>query len=181
MLYEIETERLLLRPFQRSDANDIFEYSQNPNVGPNAGWPPHKTLRDSKQAVRSFIENGYVWAVVDKVSNKVIGTIGLHPDEKRQNSKARMLGYSLSEDYWGRGLATEAAKAVIRYAFNVWHVELLSIYRYPENVRSGRVIEKCGFTYEGTLKKAFVLYDGTVRDHVCYCMTRDEFDKLYGY
>lgn len=181
ILYEIETPRLLLRPFEKSDADDIFEYSQSPNVGPNAGWEPHKTKRDSKNAVRSFIENQNVWAVVDKASNRVIGTIGLHPDEKRQNIRSRMLGYSLSEKFWGRGLATEAAKAVIRYAFNVWNVDMLSIYHYPENVRSGRVVEKCGFTYEGTLRKAFALSDGIPRDHVCYSMTREEFDKLYGY
>ena len=181
MLYEIETDRLLLRPFKRSDADDVFEYSQSPNVGPNAGWAPHKTRRDSKLAVKSFMEGGCVWAVVDKASNKVIGTIGLHPDEKRQNSRARMLGYSLSARFWGKGLATEAAKAVIRCAFDVWNLELLSIYRYPENVRSGRVIEKCGFTYEGTLKRAFVQYDGTVRDHVCSSMTREEYYEKYGY
>ena len=58
---------------------------------------------------------------------------------------------------------------------------MLSIYHYPENVRSGRVVEKCGFTYEGTLRKAFALSDGIPRDHVCYSMTREEFDKLYGY
>lgn len=179
MLREIETARLLLRPFEKSDVDDVFEYAQNPNVGSNAGWQPHKTKRDSKLAVKAFIEGRNVWAMVYKGSNKVIGTIGLHHDDKRHNIRARMLGYAIGENYWGMGLATEAAQAVIRYAFTVWQLDILSIYHYPSNEKSKRVIEKCGFKYEGTLRRASVLYDNVPRDNVCYSMTREEFEQLY--
>jgi len=180
-LSDIHTDRLLLREFEKSDVDDVFEYSQNPNVGPRAGWAPHKTKRESKYAVKSFIESRCTWAIVYRGTNKVIGTIGLHPDDKRHNRRARMMGYSISEEYWGMGLATEAAKAVLRHAFEVWKLDLVSIHHFPENEKSKRVIEKCGFTYEGTIRFASQLFnEPTARDNVCYSMTRDEYEKIYG-
>jgi ribosomal-protein-alanine N-acetyltransferase len=108
---------------------------------------------------------------------KVIGSIGLHIDRKRNNDNVRMLGYVLSEDYWGKGLMTEAAREVIRYAFEDMGLDLISVYHYPSNIRSKRVIEKCGFQYEGTLKRASVIFNGNIYDDVCYSLTREDYRK----
>jgi len=173
------TERLILRPFSEDDLDDFYEYAKNPNVGPNAGWKPHESKEESLEILKGFIEEEEVWAIIDKQTNKVIGSIGLHDDRKRNNKKAKMLGYVLAEPYWGKGLATEAAKRVIQYAFEKLELDLLSVYHYPFNNRSKRVIEKCGFRYEGILRKASTLYDGSVYDDVCYSLTKQEYkDKI---
>lgn len=86
-----------------------------------------------------------------------------------------MIGYALSEAYWGKGYATEAVKKVIQYGFEELGLEIISVYHYPHNKRSQRVIEKCGFKYEGTLRKSSVLYDGSIYDDVCYSITKEEY------
>jgi putative acetyltransferase len=125
-----------------------------------------------------FIEEDDVWAIVNKENNKVVGSIGLHKDSLHRVDDVRMLGYVLSEDYWGKGIVPEAAEAAIRYAFEEMNIALLTIHHYPFNQRSRRVIEKCGFTYEGTLRHATKLYNDNIYDLVCYSMTRDEYLKI---
>jgi len=175
----LETERLILRPFQESDLDDLYEYAQSPNVGPNAGWPPHQNKEDSLQIMKMFMEGNEVWALLLKETNKVIGSIGLHNDRLRNIDDVKMLGYVLSEDYWGQGLVLAASKAVIAYAFEVLEMNMVTVHHYPFNQRSKRVIEKCGFIYEGTLRHTTKLYDGKIHDLVCYSMTKDEWLNRY--
>lgn len=171
----LKTERLILRKFCENDINDFYEYAQNPNVGPNAGWKPHEKIEDTFAILKDFIEKDEVWAIVDKDSGKVIGSMGLHSDKKRDNDKSKMLGYVLDERFWGRGLATEAAREVIRYAFEDLKLDLISVYHYPFNDRSKRVIEKCGFKYEGILRRSSTIYDGSIYDDVCYSLTHQDY------
>ena len=171
----IETERLILRSWQFEDLDDFYEYAKNPNVGPMAGWEPHSSKEVSSNILKSFIEKDEVWAIVFKENNKVIGSLGIHSDKKRGDVNAKSMGYVLSADYWGRGLMTEAAKRVIRYVFDEMNLDLLAIYHYPNNIRSKRVIEKCGFKYEGTQRKSSKIYDGQILDDFCYSMLRSEY------
>jgi len=174
----LETERLILRQWRKDDLDDFYEYAKNPNIGPNAGWEPHKDKSISMKILDSFIEKDEVWAIVDKNSSKVIGSFGLHNDGKRNNCKAKMIGYVLDENYWGKGLITEATKKVINYAFEELDLDLISVYHYPFNQQSKRVIEKCGFKYEGTLRLASSIYNGSIYDDVCYSITRqDHYEK----
>ena len=106
----LSTERLVLRCFDPSDAVDVYAYAQSPKVGPMAGWQPHQSLEDSRKVVQMFIEDGDVWAVVDKSSGHVIGSVGLHRDGARRVEESRNLGYVLGENYWGQGYATEACR-----------------------------------------------------------------------
>ncbi|MDF2686554.1 MAG: hypothetical protein K0S55_1736 [Clostridia bacterium] len=176
----LETERLILRSFNENDIDDFHEYCRNPNVGPNAGWEPHKDKEASLNILKNFIEKDNVWAIEYKINNKLIGSIGLHTDELRNIPNVRMVGYVLSEDYWGMGLMTEAVKRVIKYAFEELCLDLLSVFHYPFNIRSKHVIEKCGFKYEGTLLYSRQIYDGTIYDSACYSMTKREFEEFYG-
>ncbi len=172
----LETQRLFLRPFQESDLWDFYEYAKNPKVGPNAGWPPHKSIEDSKTILNNFMEGDEVLAMELKENHRVIGSLGLHKDQLRSAEGVKMLGYVLSEEYWGRGLTTEAAKAALRYAFEELNLDMVTIHHYSYNLRSKRVIEKCGFLYEGTLRHATQIFNGNIYDLVCYSMTRDEWN-----
>ncbi len=167
----LETERLILRPIKNSDANDIFEYSKNPNVGPAAGWEPHKSIEDTRKIMKDiFIGKENIFGMVLKSSGKIIGSIGLHTDPRRNNPRVLMLGYAMSEYCWGKGLMTEAAKAVIEYGFHELPIDMISCTCYTFNSRSRRVIQKCGFEYEGCLRQAEKRYDGKILDVECYSL-----------
>lgn len=174
----IETERLILRGWNEEDTDDLYEYAKNPNVGPGGGWKPHASKAESLTIIKAlFLDKYDCWAIVYRENRKVIGSVGYETDTKRPDISCKELGYAMSEDYWGKGIMTEAAKAVIRHGFEELKLDMISVYRNPLNIRSGRVIEKCGFTYEGTLRKAYKIYDGTIRDVACYSMTKEEYNK----
>ncbi|MFV0516717.1 MAG: GNAT family N-acetyltransferase [Aminipila sp.] len=174
----LETERLLLRPFEMSDAEDVYAYAKNPNVGPTAGWKPHESLEESVDIIENLFLANDMWAIVFKETGHVIGTIGLEPDKRRPDIPSKELGYSLSEEFWGKGIMTEAAQAVIRYGFEDLGLEVLAICTSPTNNRSARVIEKCGFTYEGIQRRCYKIFDGSLRDSRCYSLLKDEWQAL---
>ncbi|MBP5639562.1 MAG: GNAT family N-acetyltransferase [Victivallales bacterium] len=175
----LRTKRLVLRQWYLSDTDDLFEYARNPLVGPSAGWSPHHSRADSEELIKKVFQQEYFhWAIVLPAAGKVIGSINLTKDIKRNNAQALTLGYSMHPDFWGNGYMTEAAKAVISFGFESLNTVLISVYHYPDNLRSKRVIEKCGFTFEGTLRLCSHLFNGKVHDNLCYSMTMPEFKKL---
>lgn len=170
----IETERLLLRPFAESDLEELFDCCRDPEIGGNAGWPPHKTIEESRIVLETvFLGKENVWAITDKATGRLVGSIGLIPDPKRENPACRMIGYWVRREQWGRGLATEAAGAVVEYGFSTLAADMLSANCYPHNERSRRVLERCGFVYEGTLHRANAIDDGRVLDNLCFYQTRE--------
>ncbi len=169
----LETDRLILRNIVDSDAEDIFDYSHNEDVGPNAGWKPHENIEETKQIINDvFKDEISVFGIILKDTKKLIGTIGLIADPKRENPRARMLGYALSKDYWGLGIMTEAAKSVINYGFKSPCTDIITCCCYSYNKRSRRVIEKCGFVHEGTLHDGEMRYDGEIFDLECFVLSK---------
>lgn len=172
----LETERLVLREWRMEDVEDLYEYARNSEVGPMAGWEPHPDRHYSEEKLKQYMESGDVWAIALRESGKVIGQIRMYPDENRGKYVAKYLSYALSADYRGHGYMTEAVRAVIRYAFEELDgIDMLSVFHFPDNVRTKRVIEKCGFEYEVTLEKAYTRYDGMVLDNVCYCLMKSDY------
>jgi RimJ/RimL family protein N-acetyltransferase len=177
----LETDRLLLRRFDHNDLYDFYEMAKVPEVGTNAGWKPHESLQESCYILDIFAQSREIYAVVYKENNKVIGSLGIHPDTMRPKVlNVKNIGYVLNKDYWGKGIMTEAVKEVMRYLFEEMGMELLSVAHFVDNSRSGRVIEKCGFKYEGTIRKKFVRFDGKVLDECVYSITRDEYFEVLG-
>ena len=149
----LETDRLILREWQLSDLDDFFEYCSVPGTGEAAGWPHHKNKEESLAIMTRFIQNKKTFALVYKENKKVIGSLGL---EKYGNEEelseffayqGREIGYVLSAAYWGKGLMTEAVKAVISYCFDELNLDFLLCGHYFKNHRSMRVQEKCGFVH----------------------------------
>ena len=174
----LETERLILRMWEKKDAGALYTYAKNPNVGPHAGWKPHASEAESREIITELFLANMCWAIIDKQSGRLIGSIGFEEDYLRPNVRSKELGYSLSEDFWGRGIMTEATRRLIEYAFEFLKLDILSIRTGETNKRSQRVISKCGFTYEGTLRRAYKVYDGTIRETRCYSMLREEYEQL---
>lgn len=155
----IETKRLQLRPFQLTDAEDVYAYATHDEVGPNAGWKPHESITESTYVIEHIFIPTNVWAVVLKDTNKVIGSIGLHdcPEEGENFSGLNLaeLGYVLGFHYWNQGLMTEATSEIIRHAFEELNYDVLFCYHFAHNLRSKKVILKNHFTYYKTIQKDF--------------------------
>lgn len=148
---QIETERLILRPFLPSDLDDFYEYASVEGVGERAGWKHHESKANSKEILDNFIFQDHDFAIYSKKDNKVIGSLGVNEygmEEKLtefEHYKGREIGYVLSKDYWGQGLMPEAVKGVIDYLFKTLNLDFLLCGYYDFNTQSKRVQEKCGF------------------------------------
>lgn len=174
------THRLQVRRYRETDLQDFHNVSKSPHVGPAAGWKPHETLEESRVILEEFLQGTEVFALEERATGRVIGSLGLHKDQRRHNADAWMVGYVLAETHWGKGLMTEAVTGLLHYGFQVRGASVLSVYHYPENHGSRRVIEKVGFVREGVLRRATRIYDGTLRDDICYSMLPEEYEALYG-
>lgn len=148
---QIETPRLLLRPFLESDAEALYAYSSVDGVGQMAGWKPSASIEESRNVLNMFIREKKTLALVWKETGTVIGSLGLEPIEESQplpeSLWGREIGFVLSKDYWGRSLMPEAVKTVIDFCFHTWQFDYLVCSHFISNHQSRRVVEKCGFTY----------------------------------
>ena len=148
---EIETNRLLLRPWKMEDLDDFYRYASVPGVGEKAGWIHHQSKEETLQILTHFIDGKHTFALVDKSSGTVIGSLGIEEyglEDKLSeffSYQGRSLGYVLSKDYWGNGLMTEAVQAVISYLFDTLNYDFLLCGHFDVNLASKRVQEKCGF------------------------------------
>ena len=148
---KIETERLILRPFEESDLDDFYEYASVDGVGEMAGWEHHANKDKTKEILDLFIKEDKTFAIYLKSDNKVIGSLGIEKygmeDKLTEffNYKGREIGYVLSKAYWGMGIMPEAVKAIIHYLFNELNFDFLTCGYYTFNTQSKRVQEKCGF------------------------------------
>ena len=176
----LETERLMLEKWSKKDARELFAYASNPKVGPAAGWREHRSIGESKFRIKKIFIPNRIWKITMKDEGVAIGSIGFEPDQKRPEVRAMELGYSLAEEYWGRGIVPEAAEAVIDYGFRVVRLDIISIETAPDNLRSQRVIEKLGFVFEGNLRRSYRTIDDEVRDAYVYSILREEWMKRTG-
>ena len=151
----LQTESLVLRPWKQSDAKDMYAYAHDEDVGPMAGWAPHKSIAESKQIVQMFIEGRHTFAI--EKEGKVIGSIGI---EKYNESLFPMLlqqrgaelGFVLSKDYWGQGIMPEAVWRVLEWLFDVKHVDFVLCGHFQWNTQSSSVQSKLGFHYLSTVE-----------------------------
>ncbi|MGN0986039.1 MAG: GNAT family N-acetyltransferase [Candidatus Enterenecus sp.] len=148
---QIETERLILRPWRQSDLEDFYAYASVEGVGEMAGWVHHRNREETQAILDSFIAHKKTFALELKETGQVIGSLGIEEYDDRVLDEpdlyGRELGYVLSKEYWGRGLMTEAVKAVIGYCFHTLHYDFLTCGHFVRNDRSRRVIEKSGFRH----------------------------------
>ena len=150
---EIETDRLRLRPWREGDLDAYARVCADPEV---MHYMPGIVTREqaAEQIVRfmrHFEERGYCyWAVEDKASGAFIGRIGLmYKEDWSEGPHKTDIGWLIDRAYWGRGLATEGARASLRYGFKELGFERVIGIVLPDNVASRRVMEKLGMGYRG--------------------------------
>ena len=149
------TERLTLRKLAVSDADDMYEYSKRFEVSKYLLWSPHES-RWATKGYLSYLQRQYAkkqfydWAITLSDSKKMIGTIGFTAFDIENNSAE--VGYVLSSDYWGKGIAAEALNKIIDFGFDRLSLHRLEARIMTENLRSKRVAEKCGFVCEAVMR-----------------------------
>lgn len=174
----IETSRIILRAWQESDAEDLYEHASNPTVGPAAGWPVHRSVEISRQVILSVLSDPGMFAVTLKGQNRVIGNIGLRIGRKSKlgiHDDEAEIEYWIAESYWGLGLIPEALLEIMRYAFEQIDLNILWSGYFEGNNRSKRVQEKCGFRFHHTEKdKEWPLIHAVKTQHIM-CITKEEW------
>lgn len=176
----METERLILRPWCEDDAESLFAFAKDPAVGPIAGWPTHTSVENSREIIRNVLAVNETYAVCLKTDNKAIGSIGLMIGTQSNLDLPETegeIGYWIGVPFWGMGLIPEATKELIRHAFVDLNLETLWCGYFEGNAKSKRVQEKCGFVYHHTNKDIYwKLMDDIRTEHITR-LTRKEWKQ----
>lgn len=181
----LETPRLLLRPWEEGDAASLYKYASDPEVGPRAGWPVHTSVEDSREIIRDprALGGEETYALVLKETGEPVGSIGLFPPEAYclpadlpAGALQLELGYWVARPYWGRGLAPEAGREMLRHAFEDLGCRAAHCSHFDFNGQSRRVIEKLGFTYRMT-RDIDAPRQGERHPTLCYLLTREDWER----
>jgi ribosomal-protein-alanine N-acetyltransferase len=156
----LRTDRLVLRPFEEADAEPLFPLAANPVVTRFTLWEHHLTTADTRVFVVDYARSRYAEGVPEPLAVCLrsdprgwpIGAVGVF--WASQPNRTMELGYWLGEPFWGKGYAAEACRAVVGHAFAAHAPERVQARVIAGNDPSGRVLEKLGFRYEGTLRAA---------------------------
>ena len=174
----LETERLILRRWEESDAESLFQYAKDPDVGPIAGWPPHQSVEESLDVIRNVFNGQEAYAICLKTDNKAIGVIELklngHTDMTECDDECE-LGYWLGKPFWGQGIVPEAAREMLRHAFEDLGMQKVWCGYHEGNLKSKRVQEKCGFRYQWTTEGVDVPLMHEKRTGHVNLMTKDDW------
>lgn len=177
----LETPRLILRPVAMRDAQDIFDYSRDPEVARYVLWDAHRTLADSRAYIR-YLHRQYregqpsSYAIVLRETGRVIGTIGFM--SYAEDNASAEIGYSMARGLWGRGLMPEAVTALLDLGFRQMRLHRIEAQHVPANQASGRVMLKCGMRHEGTLRGR-VFIKGKFSDVELYAILREDWYQLH--
>ena len=165
-----------IRKWELSDAKDLAAALSNKKVQDNLrdGLPYPYTEQDGKDFISAMLsaDENETFAFAITVDNMVIGSIGIFRQENIHRQTAE-LGYYIAEEYWGKGIMTEAVRQICEYVFR--ESDIIRIYAEPfvYNIASCRVLEKAGFQYEGTLRSNAVK-NGKVMDMKMYSLLKEE-------
>ena len=180
----LNTERLILRRWEDSDAESLFEHAKDPDVGPIAGWPAHQRIEESREVIKNVFNGKEAYAICLKTDNIAVGAIELklndHTDMTEQDDECE-LGYWLGKPFWGQGIVPEAVKEMLRHAFEDIGMTRVWVGYYEGNARSKRVQEKCGFRYQWKSENVDVPLMHEKRTGHVSSMTKDQWqwDRLY--
>jgi len=178
--HQIETERLILRRFKPSDAEYMFRnWATDSEVSKFLSWNPHKNLNETNQIVDIWIndyakKNRYNWAIELKGFHEIIGQISLVGLNEKYYSCE--IGYSVGRFFWGKGIMTEALKAVISYLFSDIGMNRIEAKYNTLNPASGRVMQKAGMVHEGILRQVQIDKYGDFYDLAVYSILKSEYE-----
>ena len=175
----LETKRLILRPWQERDAESLYEYAKDPDVGPSAGWPPHTDVENSREIIRNVLSSPETYAVCLK-DGRAIGSVGLklkgytYMTDRDDECE---LGYWIGKPFWGQGLIPEASRELLRHAFEQLRMRAVWCGYYEGNEKSCRVQQKLGFVYHHTTENLDVSLLGEKRTGHASLLTKEHWEQ----
>lgn len=168
----VQTERLILRRYQLSDAQGLFlNWVTDGEASRFWGWSPHKDIEETKTLLKEWIKqydrlSVYHWAVLYKENNQAIGYIYLNTlDEEK---KCAAINYLIGRKYWNKGFATEACKAIIGHVFSQIGLQTIHAHHHADNPASGRVMQKAGMRFVKEEYRAFPKGEESLNGRYCY-------------
>ena len=160
---ELETERLILRKLEESDAEEMFKnWANDDEVTKFVRWYTHKNVDETREYIKFENEqckndNYYNWGIVLKETGELIGAIGAFPSEDERTEP----GYNISKKYWNNGYTTEALKKVLEYLTNEVGIHRFRCSHAVLNPASGKVMQKAGFKY--IKNEEYEKFDGSAK------------------
>ena len=173
----IETSRLVLRPLELSDAPAIYAYQSNPEVHRYMSSEPPASVEVAAEPIGKWLalpaeQRRPCWVMVLRENDRIVGTISFNQLSREEHNG--QLGYEVARDQWGKGIATEAVRAVVSYGFDTMRLNRIAAYCWDCNAASQRVMEKAGMRYEGTLRQLRHA-KGAYRDMRLYSLLASEW------
>lgn len=178
MTYRFETERLILRRLEMSDAPRVQQFAGAVEIAANTLTMPHP-YEDGVAQI--FIENvserwdkgsDFVFCIALKSDNLLMGVIGVHPDMGNHRAE---IGYWLGVPFWNKGYVTEAARRIVQFGFEDLHLNRIHAAYFARNPASARIMQKVGMTYEGLMRQHYIRF-GEFQDTGFYSILRSEWD-----
>lgn len=177
----LTTERLILRPWREEDAESMFEYAKDPDVGYPAGWRPHSCVDESLKIIRTVFSVPENYAICKRDDDIAIGSIGLkfgaNTDMTDRDDECEM-GFCLGKRFWGRGYVPEAALRLLDHAFSDLGIRTVFCGYYEGNDKSKRAQEKIGFAYSHFCDEVPVPALGVTRGGYTNYMTREMWNEI---
>lgn len=176
----LNTDRLILRPMERSDFADMYDYARREDTSRYLVWTPHPSpeyTRSYLSMIMRLYRKGqfFDWAIVERYSGRMIGTCGF--SRLDLHHRVGEIGYVLNPSRHGRGYATEAVRKVLEYGFLVMELNRIEGRYMVENMPSRRVMERCGLTFEGVLRQSMRV-KGVYRDIGICSVMKEEYMRL---
>lgn len=169
----IEASTFILRPVNKNDALDMYEYGKDNEVVKYMPWGPFQDLEDVVDVIDNVFLNlpernmPYAYAIEYKENGKMIGTCDFHSMNHMNNSGE--IGFCLNRDYWNNGIMTEAVKYVIQFGFEYLKLNRIQVCHPEDNIAAKRVVEKNGFIYEGILRE-YLKIKGNYKNVLMYSL-----------
>ncbi|MBQ2748754.1 MAG: GNAT family N-acetyltransferase [Clostridia bacterium] len=176
---QIETERLILRRIEERDAEAAFRnWMGDHRVTEYLMWSTHASVGESRSIIGEWMKlyedpSFYLWTIELRELGEPIGSISVVEQDDR--TQKVHIGYCIGSKWWGKGIMTEAFRAVIAYLFEEVGANRVEARHDPRNPGSGKVMQKCGLTYEGTLREADWNNQGIVDECIYGILAKDYF------
>lgn len=177
---ELMTETLRLRKIKISDVPSLLKYCHNKKISEQIINIPYPYREEDAVFRINFVWQGfknkerYVFAITLKNSDELIGEIGLHMDKSNNSAQ---FGYWIAEPFWGKGIASEATAAILKFGFMDLHLNKIYATHYPENPASGKVMLKNKMIKEAELKEQYNV-EGIYKNVIQYRLTKEEYLDL---
>lgn len=176
----LETERLVLRRPTMKDVGWYFEYFSRPEIVWGGGEPGPRNMRAARDEFKKHLidiyreRRGFRWIITLKGEGEPIGTLGFYKWSPSASYQAEM-GYDLAKEHWGKGIMSEAMKAVVGFGFERMGLNRIEVYVMPRNKRSVRMIRSLGFKREGLIRQRYFDEFGNFTDDILFSMLKSDW------